>query len=378
MVFWVATRAGTDRADEVRGPDRPIREARTAAALEGHELSNRLFMDDFVRELAPAVVADHRAGRTPSMGWPAEMGDGPAIRDSIVSVLDQFDLTRLTTRDIAIGLHVVEYGTPSFSASGDRALVGTHDGVPYCVVVGSVSDLDARIEQFGDRAIPRNRFLSAARRRLAVPETALDLTHELRDDLLAGCTQVHRFGMPGAHVRAWLGRRVTGTLHGVLVRSAHSSQGRPMDARDLDVGTILNGGYFRASGSGVLRACRAGDLSECGRLFMAGLETPTAPTRGPHVSTLSPHGGVLLGYLENEFGPEAFEDFWSSDEPVEVAFRNAFGIPPADWVQGHAINGYGVLRAGPRPGVATLGTALLLILGALAVGTRSALRRVAG
>lgn len=377
MVIWVTTRGGADDA-RPQSIDQPIREVRATALRTARAVSDRLFMDDFVRELAPAVVADHRAGRTPSMGWPEQMDGGPAARDSVLLALAQSDLTRLTDRDIALGLHVVEHDGWRASSTGSRSLMGTHEGTPYCVVVYGVSNLDARIAEHGQRAVPINRFLSAARRRNAEPEAARDVTNPLRWDLLAGCTAVHRFGVPGEQVRRWVDEGSAGTLSSFLIRSSRGATVEERRRDELHVGTILNGGYFRGGGGGVVRACRAGDLVECRRLFVPDHTAATTPENRSGVAELGVGNRFLLGHLEREFGPEAFEAFWSSQEPVDIAFREAFGIRPAEWVHGHATRVDGVLRSGPTPGLATVATALLLILGGLAIGTRAALRRVVG
>jgi hypothetical protein len=39
----------------------------------------------------------------------------------------------------------------------------------------------------------------------------------------------------------------------------------------------------------------------------------------------------ILDALEREFGAEAFGRFWRSDEPMTIAFQNAFGLSTASW-----------------------------------------------
>jgi hypothetical protein len=105
----------------------------------------------------------------------------------------------------------------------------------------------------------------------------------------------------------------------------------------------------------------------------AGTGDPSGP-----ISLVTASSWALLSHLEAEFGPDAFAAFWSSDQRVEVAFESAFGVHPAEWVQGHATRLNGTLRAGPAPAGSTVAMALLLMLASLGIGTRAALRRRTG
>ncbi len=373
MVTLVVRLSGADAGRVEERTVRPLVEARSAAFREGSDIATRLFMDEFVRTVAPAVVAEHAAGRGPSMSWPEQMDPGAAGRDSIESALRQVDLRRQTSRGIAVGLHVVEYGARFQPSLRGSALLGEHDGVPYCVAIDHVPDLEARVAEFGDRAIPLNGFLSAARRRHAQPDAAADLAHPLRSDLLDGCTFPHRFGMPGHHVRAWIAGRGVGRVEALLRSPSLASMKELRFADGVELDVLLRGGYD--FGSRLLRACRSGNRAECQRLILPDGAAPGSGRSDTGISVVTGFHDVLLGHLESRFGPEAFEAFWASDEPIDVAFRTAFGVHPADFVQAHATRVGGELRAGPLPGWATLGAALLLMVGALAIGTRSALRR---
>ena len=88
--------------------------------------------------------------------------------------------------------------------------------------------------------------------------------------------------------------------------------------------------------------CAAGDEAVCGGLF-------TRPTAGPwSMRYPSLRVGVplatfversvgslplpLLDMAEREFGPEAFERFWTSELDVEAAFESAFAVDLEDWM----------------------------------------------
>jgi hypothetical protein len=69
---------------------------------------------------------------------------------------------------------------------------------------------------------------------------------------------------------------------------------------------------------------------------------------GDDTGVLGPEALLLLADLEADFGPEAFGRFWRSDAPVEMAFRDAFGIDVGPWVLSWVDRIYGTVPAGPR------------------------------
>jgi hypothetical protein len=96
----------------------------------------------------------------------------------------------------------------------------------------------------------------------------------------------------------------------------------------------------------------------------------------------SDHFGVaesfLLSDLESEFGPVRFARFWSSDAPVVEAFREAFGVPAGEWMEGWARGYYPEARAGASWGPSLWGAPLLLFVAALLLALRKARRREVG
>jgi hypothetical protein len=81
-----------------------------------------------------------------------------------------------------------------------------------------------------------------------------------------------------------------------------------------------------------------------------------------------PFGGrefTLLRDLEEEFGPERFQTFWSSDLEVEAAFRAAFDTGFSEWIMAWGQERFGASIVGARvPFRATLLS--LLTIGAFA------------
>jgi len=54
-----------------------------------------------------------------------------------------------------------------------------------------------------------------------------------------------------------------------------------------------------------------------------------------------------MGDLEAEFGTERFARFWTSDQPVDQAFLEAFGEPIEEWTMGWGQGLMGYHKAGP-------------------------------
>ena len=105
---------------------------------------------------------------------------------------------------------------------------------------------------------------------------------------------------------------------------------------------------------------------------------PTTVIESPPPTFVADLGTDLLDQIEADFGTEAFQAFWTSEESLEVAFATAFGIHPADWVRSRALRRHEAVRAGPAPSNSAVVTSVLLMLVGLAVGTWTALRRRVG
>ena len=72
-------------------------------------------------------------------------------------------------------------------------------------------------------------------------------------------------------------------------------------------------------------------------------------------------GSYLLADLEAEFGPDAFQRFWSSEEDFEVAFERAFGIGSGEWMVGWTRGVSGSFPATPRLARSASSGSMLLI-----------------
>jgi len=379
---WAATRSD-DRPRERRGEPDPmasIRDARQEVRDASTEAATRLSRDRWARELGPRAVAASRAGSPVDMGWPAGRALSEAEQDSILAALEQPDLVRLTDEEIAIGMYVESH--PETVGRGPRAaaILGFHDGTPYCL----------RVVSFGERSVHPGHFLRWARRRLMEPRTSVE-RREIeqgmwRSDLLAGCTFVHRHGMPGEEVRAWLGARSSwdgATFEWLPENSFAIRKASDLAADALDVGSVLTGDFPVYGINVLLRGCLAGRRAECMKEFFpeGARPGPSGPTtvveRIPH-TFIAGLGFDLLNRLEMDFGPRAFARFWRSDAAFDVAFESAFGMHPGDWVYRDAVARGEAVRAGPAPSLEAAATAGFLMLVGFGVGALAAIRRRVG
>lgn len=83
---------------------------------------------------------------------------------------------------------------------------------------------------------------------------------------------------------------------------------------------------------------------------------------------------LVFSGLEGEFGPEAFEKFWTSDLEPMAAFEAAFGLSPLDWSHDRVVAVLGLSRAGPAPSPVSIFYGLVFgligILGGVLFGSR--------
>ena len=94
------------------------------------------------------------------------------------------------------------------------------------------------------------------------------------------------------------------------------------------------------------------------------MESGSLISRIPEYGYYLPFGGRefgLLWDLEEEFGPERFQAFWSSELEVEQAFRAAFDTGFPEWVMAWGQERFGVSRVGATPPLQATVLSLLTI-----------------
>jgi hypothetical protein len=187
--------------------------------------------------------------------------------------------------------------------------------------------------------------------------------------LLGPCRLYGRYGAPGKHLEEWL--QAIG-----YVRAMYSARPREEEREPLARRYVF--GPFRAWGVDLTEeACIAGRVEACRTIFL-GSGDPQDPYYRISASyqrrqelwmaylpeLLNPSfrvGGLpdLLSNLESWHGPDRFQRFWSSDRPVEEAFREAFGETPGEWVMEFERS---LARVEPNgPGIPLTGLILTLV-----------------
>jgi hypothetical protein len=251
--------------------------------------------------------------------------------DMTVGIVFQLDMhgaleAALDGADAALG--------PPFSAR-HQTYVGARDGSPYCFVV------------LPERYAVRNGGLRSA--------TSLE-----------GCRWFYEYGVPGNAVGAWL-------------EAGAFSLGWDDDVQGVLPTPPLDMTWFGIvrpySEEIVVAACLAGDAAACegavtdhellaARLLDGGL-VELSPISHLHRGRSTPfhdRAGLLFVELEARYGQDAFARFWTSDEPVPVAFEAAFGSNIGVWMRDFSQEGIGSFRAGPLPRAASLGWSMLAVL----------------
>jgi hypothetical protein len=218
-----------------------------------------------------------------------------------------------------------------------QAYVGARDGTRYCFIV-----------------LPERYPVTNAALRRA---TTLDR-----------CEWFAKYGMPGTPIRGWLEAGAFDFAREAVVENIGVLLGPPS--------TQLPFGMSRPFEESVLAAsCLAGDAAACERrvidpealafrhvdpLLVA--SSPMAYMSPILFTDFSVLTSFMLAELEARYGPEAFADFWRSEEEVPVAFEAAFGVELGVWVRDWTQEELGAFRATPAPRAATLGWSVVTLL----------------
>lgn len=274
-----------------------------------------------------------------------------SIRDGIetrIRSLDRRDPDMLVgyVRE-TFGTEAVAYGAPTTPARSDVFTGETSSGTPYCLHV---------VVTFEDAST-----------------TLLD---RMNGNGLGGCRLHASYGRPGSVVAGWLERG------GIMF----ATEGRPpvADVVPSRSGTGANvRATLRPTGSLDWQRCLRGDVGVCATVFAnpetalgdgggmqleAWRSSAMGTTQGTDGATLGGEVPHLLADLESEFGPDAFQRFWSSETELATAFSDAFGTTPGNWLQGWVDQTYRSVPA--LPGLtrtAGLGSILFITLMSAAV-----------
>jgi hypothetical protein len=83
----------------------------------------------------------------------------------------------------------------------------------------------------------------------------------------------------------------------------------------------------------------------------------------------------ILAGMVRSLGREKFAAFWTSNEPVPVAFENAAGVSLGDWTSSWANEQIDPLEHGPTAPPIVMFEAILIVLLGLAASVVAARRR---
>src|SRR5690606_38519739 len=184
----------------------------------------------------------------------------------------------------------------------DRQIyAGADSSGAYCAMVGMGGTTDS-----GEMGIDAFRYAREQR----------------RAGVLGPCTFFVRYGAPGRRVMEWLnnGGYALAEVPGTEWPSGLAGQ-------------------RRLEGTQRIRACIAGRDQACDAMvsFPSHTRTPEMGAATARLGSSFMHRGnmsrMLLSEMEATFGAERFEQFWTSDDDVPVAFASAFGTDITHWVR---------------------------------------------
>jgi hypothetical protein len=193
-----------------------------------------------------------------------------------------------------------------------------------------------------------------------------------RSGILGQCAFWSRYGPPGNEIQRWLelgGAHFAGSdyVSGVWeYADRHSEQG-PSSPRDSRFLLPLAG-----------QACLGGREEVCARAVTNPRTIYGIPDSALHVTEwdtrLAPGERTLLIKLERDFGPERFQRFWTSNQPFEEAFQEAFGVELGAWVR-HSLQSFGQISRGARVGGTSVVLTVLFLGACLGAALATAHRR---
>ena len=237
------------------------------------------------------------------------------------------------------------FGVSSTHGSQDFFLFGGEN--PSCVVTRSMSVRDSWAAQLAGGWHPW------------WAEEAATATH-----ILGLCRFYAAYGLPGSQVSEWM------ESGGVVFAAGNTLSSEAMrETRELTRAErrgVFGLGAGQVQLPAAAEACLAGRMEDCGSVLTSELSrldrtSSASPLQGSHPELIysqkkytPPSETGLLGYgsqlvadIEAEFGPERFQDFWSSNQPLDVAFATAFGLPLGEWTHSWLATRFSPNQLGP-------------------------------
>lgn len=209
-----------------------------------------------------------------------------------------------------------EMGSGGFDRT--ETWVGEENGMPYCIQMRPVRE--------------RGGIVHVVANEVARVDNVLPISNSL-----GPCAFYLRHGLPGEGIEEWL------AAGGAALAQERGYEDRPalrVRSRSL-LGMRWGDRPFD------LDRCYTGDASACASSFLDARARDRVIARNLVIAERSPalwlgyrsgwsafaiDDGFMLFDLEEEFGRDAFTDFWTSDADVQTAFENAFGIGVGEWL----------------------------------------------
>lgn len=319
------------------------------AAMEAHNeilRENWLFQRIQWRDSLLALArASEKGGRNWSMGVPKEVPDSlrGALEEAVRAELSREGALNpgvhvgTVLMDGRIGTHPGVPNPAYMSYYYREVLVAGEPGRPVCFLVDPVRLEPTRLEA----DLARMLWTPADSSFLPTP--------------LGPCALYARYGPPGPEIRAWLERGAYAfALGGRGFRDSGDVSSSFPPAWRSAFGA--RGGWgFSADGA----ACLAGKVDGCRRAVLLDRLERSGESRpewrgtrdlpgGGRVTRIqelrfdSPFAGRSFGLLqdlEEEFGQDRFQRFWSSEETVDGAFETSFRVPLSEWLVSWALGG---------------------------------------
>lgn len=223
---------------------------------------------------------------------------------------------------------------------------GTRDGVDYCIQV-RVGHSDYMADVMGRRIVGTDN---------RTPPYA---------DELGACRFYLAYGFPGDQIRGWLERGAIEFAFEPATSYLSDLDGWRTDLADYEVRRRAPLGFdylARRDVGGMLDRCFAGFDDACAAFLADPVAVNLITDQQAEIVRRSPATGVgsiygvrtwvqglrsILSDLEEEFGYEAFQSFWTSEGEMEIAFEDAFGIAPGAWMVQRIEEMQGIDRPGP-------------------------------
>ena len=276
------------------------------------------------------------------------------------------------------GLREEGRGISTYYSAYEEFYAGSEDGASYCLLAYPVTGWFGGAYRDLMPALPQVEGMAGT------------------NNMLGPCIFHLRYGHPSETLYKWL---LNGGHRLAFEQTSFQARQRLESYRE-SYGFMrafgIRGGYSWSSVDS--EACLAGDPEACERsiadivsplrdgreFYAARFGIPVSKVDMP-VSYYDQSYRFYMGFerafladVETHFGPERFQEFWTSDQEFEVAFQSAFGVSLGDWVMDWAQDRLGEIELTPAlPLQASALSLLIMGLFAVLVGVVSQ-RRVLG